>query len=152
MNSVAGDSAGTPSADSDASATAPGASAQNSVPDQSAQQPEQSAHSLHPFVQSAVDPADDDATASATSSSSSSDSHRSSVTGERAVQSTAATADRPMSATSATATASIEERPHTRLRSGIRKPKIYTNGTVKWGLLTTTGEPQNLHDALCDKH
>jgi hypothetical protein len=33
---------------------------------------------------------------------------------------------------------------------GIRKPKIYTNGTIRYGFLTTNREPENLEDALQD--
>jgi hypothetical protein len=42
--------------------------------------------------------------------------------------------------------------PHgrTRLQSGIRKQKNYTDGTVRYGLLTTTGEPASTQDALSD--
>jgi hypothetical protein len=34
--------------------------------------------------------------------------------------------------------------PTTRLLSGIRKPKVYTNDTIRYGCFTSTGEPQNL--------
>jgi hypothetical protein len=34
--------------------------------------------------------------------------------------------------------------PRTRLQKGIRQPKVYTNGTMTYALLTSTGEPQNL--------
>lgn len=43
-------------------------------------------------------------------------------------------------------------RPQTRLQSGIRKEKVYTDGTVKYGLLTSSGEPYNLEEALHDKN
>jgi hypothetical protein len=36
------------------------------------------------------------------------------------------------------------------LQSGIRKQKIYTDGTVRYGLLTATGEPTSTQDALSD--
>jgi hypothetical protein len=39
-------------------------------------------------------------------------------------------------------------RPGTRLQHGIRKPKIYTDGTVRYGLLASTGELSNHHEAL----
>jgi hypothetical protein len=39
-------------------------------------------------------------------------------------------------------------RPGTRLQHGIRKPKIYTDGTVRYGLLASTREPSNHHEAL----
>jgi hypothetical protein len=38
------------------------------------------------------------------------------------------------------------------MQSRIRKPKVYTDGTVKYGYLTTTGEPRNLQVALDDKN
>jgi histone deacetylase 1/2 len=43
--------------------------------------------------------------------------------------------------------------PHhrTRLSAGIRKPKIYTDGTVRYGCFTASGEPQNLDEALNNK-
>uniref|UniRef100_J3LIX4 Reverse transcriptase Ty1/copia-type domain-containing protein n=1 Tax=Oryza brachyantha TaxID=4533 RepID=J3LIX4_ORYBR len=50
------------------------------------------------------------------------------------------------------ATTTMALRPRTRLQSGIRKAKVYTDGTVKWGLPTVTGEPQNLQDALGDRN
>jgi hypothetical protein len=39
-------------------------------------------------------------------------------------------------------------RPTTRLQHGIRKPKTYTDGTVRYGHLTTLGEPESVADAL----
>lgn len=56
------------------------------------------------------------------------------------------TTDDPHPAT--TVTGQEAQRPRTRLQSGIRKEKVYTDGTVKWGMLTSTGEPENLQDAL----
>lgn len=38
-------------------------------------------------------------------------------------------------------TSSALTRPHTQLSSGIRKEKVYTDGTIKYGCFTTTGEP-----------
>jgi hypothetical protein len=35
-------------------------------------------------------------------------------------------------------------RPRTRLQGGIRKPKIYTDGTIKYGFLATSEEPHSL--------
>jgi hypothetical protein len=43
-------------------------------------------------------------------------------------------------------------RPHTRLQGGIRKPKIYIDGTIKYSFLATFEEPHNLEDALGDKN
>jgi hypothetical protein len=41
-------------------------------------------------------------------------------------------------------------RPRTHLQAGIRKPKVYTDGTIPYGLYTSTGEPHNLDEALAD--
>jgi hypothetical protein len=40
----------------------------------------------------------------------------------------------------------------TRLQRGIRQPKKYTDGTIRYALLTSAGEPQNLSKALTDTH
>jgi histone deacetylase 1/2 len=40
--------------------------------------------------------------------------------------------------------------PRTRLQKGIRQPKQYTDGTVRYGLTVSTGEPRNLPAALSD--
>jgi hypothetical protein len=47
---------------------------------------------------------------------------------------------------------STQQRPRTRLQSGIRKEKVYTDGTVKYGCFTSSGEPHNLDEALHDKN
>jgi hypothetical protein len=39
-------------------------------------------------------------------------------------------------------------RVQTRLQKGIKTPKIYTDGTIRYGLLAATGEPCSLSDAL----
>lgn len=41
--------------------------------------------------------------------------------------------------------------PTTRGQHGIRWPKVYTDGTVRYNLLTISGEPNSLDDALGDK-
>jgi hypothetical protein len=41
-------------------------------------------------------------------------------------------------------------RPRTRLQDGIRKPRTYTDGTIRYGLFSSTGEPDNLTEALGD--
>jgi hypothetical protein len=47
----------------------------------------------------------------------------------------------------------MEQRcPSTRLQHGIRKPKVYTDGTIKYSFLTASGEPRNIEDALSDKN
>jgi len=44
-------------------------------------------------------------------------------------------------------------RPTTRLQQGIRKPKLYTDGTIRYGhLAVTSEEPQSLEHALSDKN
>ena len=40
--------------------------------------------------------------------------------------------------------------PRTRLQHGIRRTKVYTDGTVRYGLLASTGEPNSLDEALTD--
>jgi len=44
-------------------------------------------------------------------------------------------------------------RPVTRLQHGIRKPKVYTDGTVRWGLSSSSSpsEPTSVTEALRDK-
>jgi histone deacetylase 1/2 len=42
------------------------------------------------------------------------------------------------------------QRPKTRLQSGISKPKQYTDGTIRYGNLCSTGEPQSVQEALQD--
>lgn len=42
----------------------------------------------------------------------------------------------------------VPTRPVTRLQKGIRKPRIRTDGTVRYGCFTSTGEPQSLEEAL----
>lgn len=48
----------------------------------------------------------------------------------------------------------IAQRPATRLRHGIHKLKIYTDGTIRWGMLASfdTGEPSLLNEALQDQN
>lgn len=41
-------------------------------------------------------------------------------------------------------------RAHTRSQGGIIKPKVFTDGCVRWGSFCSTGEPQNLGEALGD--
>jgi hypothetical protein len=54
---------------------------------------------------------------------------------------------------SVTAAPPVFQRPQTRLQHGIRKPKIYADGTVRYGYLATASEePTNLHDAMSNPH
>jgi hypothetical protein len=41
--------------------------------------------------------------------------------------------------------------PTTRLQCGIHKPKIYTDGTVRYGLLMSAEKPNSVHEALFDE-
>jgi hypothetical protein len=43
------------------------------------------------------------------------------------------------------------QEPRTRLQKGIRRPKKYTDGTVRYGMFTSTGEPSGLAEALGDE-
>jgi hypothetical protein len=43
-----------------------------------------------------------------------------------------------------------DQRPHTRLRDGIRRPKVYTNGMIHYSMLASTCEPTSLTKALID--
>jgi hypothetical protein len=46
----------------------------------------------------------------------------------------------------------VSQRPKTRLQSGIRKEKIYTDDTVKYGCFTSSGEPATVAKALDDEN
>jgi histone deacetylase 1/2 len=41
-------------------------------------------------------------------------------------------------------------RPRTRLQSGIRKDKVYTDGTIRYSLFSSTGEPHAVEEAIND--
>jgi histone deacetylase 1/2 len=41
-------------------------------------------------------------------------------------------------------------RPHTRSQSGISKPKIFTDGIIRYANYSSTGEPDTVHEALGD--
>lgn len=57
------------------------------------------------------------------------------------------------STTSSEAALTQPQRPATRLQQGIRKPKVYTYGTVRWAnLITAESEPDTLNDALNSKN
>jgi histone deacetylase 1/2 len=53
---------------------------------------------------------------------------------------------------SGTASSQEPPAPRTRLQKGIKQPKVYTDGTVRYALLTSTGEPTNLREALTDEN
>jgi hypothetical protein len=42
-------------------------------------------------------------------------------------------------------------RPCTRLQGGIRKPRQYTDGTIRYGMFSSIGELENLAEALGDE-
>jgi histone deacetylase 1/2 len=42
--------------------------------------------------------------------------------------------------------------PMTRSKTGKTKPKIYTDGTIRYGLSCSTNEPENLQVALANKN
>jgi hypothetical protein len=44
----------------------------------------------------------------------------------------------------------VPVRPNTCLQQGIDKPKVYMDGTVRYGLFTASDEPRNHQEALCD--
>jgi hypothetical protein len=56
----------------------------------------------------------------------------------------------PASTESSLVLAPVQNAPHTRFQSGIRKPKIYSDGTVRYANLTTSEEPANLAVAITD--
>jgi hypothetical protein len=45
----------------------------------------------------------------------------------------------------------VSTRPSTRLQHGICKPKIYNDVMIRYGLFTSSGEPQDLQEALSDE-
>jgi hypothetical protein len=63
----------------------------------------------------------------------------------------------PRSSASSAATSSGSSAPsepnqlETRLQHGIRKPKVYTDGTVLYGMLAETGESCDLCEALSNE-
>jgi hypothetical protein len=58
----------------------------------------------------------------------------------------------PGSSTSQPAAVPPNAPPKTRLQGGIRKPKIYNDGIVRYAYLSTSGEPYNLQEALSTLH
>jgi hypothetical protein len=46
----------------------------------------------------------------------------------------------------------FQQHPKTRLQAGIRKPKIYKDGTIRYGCLAYSDEPRSIDDALSDKN
>jgi hypothetical protein len=43
-------------------------------------------------------------------------------------------------------------RPMTRLQASTLKPKVYTDDTIRYGFFTSSGEPQNINEALGDEN
>lgn len=62
----------------------------------------------------------------------------------------AATSASPGSFESTSSTDPSPPRPHTRLRSGIVKPKKFIEGTIRYANFCSTGEPQSLQEAMSD--
>ena len=55
----------------------------------------------------------------------------------------------PVQTSSAPASSEVQnQRPVTRLQHGIRKPKVFTDGRVRWCNLALTSEPSTLQEAL----
>jgi hypothetical protein len=61
-------------------------------------------------------------------------------------------ADSPGSSVHSPAAVSPVARVQTRLQKGIKNPKVYTDGTIRYGLLVSTDEPCSLSEALEDPH
>jgi hypothetical protein len=60
------------------------------------------------------------------------------------------TAPTRSSAPAAPAAPPAPQRPNTRLQHGIRTPKVYTDGTIRYDNLASTSEPSTVVDALRD--
>jgi hypothetical protein len=56
------------------------------------------------------------------------------------------------SAAGAMGQAPAPERPHTRICDGIRCPRVYTDGTIRYGMHVSIDEPLNLVAALGDEN
>ena len=73
-------------------------------------------------------------------------------TGSSLVESSAPATDQPTGSSTSLAAPALQ-RPTTRLQQGIRKPKIYTDGTIRYGQLAATTEgPIDLQHALVDNN
>jgi histone deacetylase 1/2 len=55
-------------------------------------------------------------------------------------------------ASSSPSVPSSPPRPRTRLQGGIHKPKVYTDGHVRYGFFNSAGEPDNVEEALHNKN
>jgi hypothetical protein len=77
------------------------------------------------------------------------DSGTPSARGQQDVRQRAVSPEAPGSPTPTNSTPPPAAR--TRLQKGIKKPKHYTDGTIRYSFLCTTGEPQNLKEALDNK-
>jgi hypothetical protein len=64
----------------------------------------------------------------------------------------APTAPTPTTAPATSDSSVAATRPRTRLQDGVCKPKVYTDGTVRYGLSVSTGEPRSVEEALANKH
>jgi hypothetical protein len=61
---------------------------------------------------------------------------------------TAAAPSATIPATHSDASPEQNQRPRTRLQSGIVRPKKFTDGTIRYGMYSSTGEPSDLNEAL----
>jgi hypothetical protein len=55
------------------------------------------------------------------------------------------------SETSAISPNKIPACPGTRLQHGIHKPKVYTDGKIRYSFFSASGEPQHYQEALSDQ-
>ncbi|WVZ51017.1 hypothetical protein U9M48_002209 [Paspalum notatum var. saurae] len=102
-------------------------------------------HAVAPPTPIAASPADISVSPSAASPVTDSDSVGPNNNGAAASGSTAADVF-------ATPVPPAPTRPATRLQQGIRKPKVYTDGSVRYGFLAENKEPSNLQEALENKN
>jgi hypothetical protein len=58
----------------------------------------------------------------------------------------------PGSSTTAAPISIVAPPPQTRLQDGIRKPKHYIDGTIRYAYSASSGEPYNLQEALSTLH
>ena len=61
-------------------------------------------------------------------------------------------ASTPIEESAGTGASQASSRRVTRLQQGIRRHKVYTDGTVRYGNLAVTAEPANLSEALKNDH
>jgi hypothetical protein len=63
------------------------------------------------------------------------------------------TSSNPDSSSAPSVPTTYDIRPRTRLQDGVHKPKVYTNGTVRYGCIASTvHEPRDINEALSDEN